>query len=382
MAENKIVSQEVLNLLIDKIQEVINNYCWDLEYFTEEECNSFFDGTQEEVDYYQSLIKDDVVSKNFLHSSKQISEDIANAIIEANGYADSLIRNISTIKLEYVTVLPTTDISENTIYILKNTDSTLKDTLNLYNTTNGWTEIGSFDISMSDYIDKTTYDSDMSLKANLSEVVNNDKIVQSLDSTTNSANTILSTNGLEIELNKKIDKTNIVTEISTTNPNDEKVTSESSIVKCMKGVSKEKTISWAEYQALSEEEKNNGTTYYIPDMPQNGVIPDVPLTDVTFTDTTHFTNDLDSSRFGYRIINEICFVTLLIRCVTPVDSCTVVKLPKPIKQELNSFVCWNPTNSELSMIRVYVLTNGNVVLGGGKEQEVYIANFSYPVVES
>lgn len=31
--------------------------------------------------------------------------------------------------------------------------------------------------------------------------------------------------------------------------------------------SKEKTISWADYQALSEAEKKNGTTYYIPDMP-------------------------------------------------------------------------------------------------------------------
>lgn len=31
--------------------------------------------------------------------------------------------------------------------------------------------------------------------------------------------------------------------------------------------SKGKTISWADYQALTEEEKNNGTTYFIPDMP-------------------------------------------------------------------------------------------------------------------
>lgn len=31
--------------------------------------------------------------------------------------------------------------------------------------------------------------------------------------------------------------------------------------------SKQKTISWVEYQALSEAEKNNGTVYYIPDMP-------------------------------------------------------------------------------------------------------------------
>ena len=34
--------------------------------------------------------------------------------------------------------------------------------------------------------------------------------------------------------------------------------------------SKQKTISWTEYQALSEEEKNNGTLYDIPDMPTGG----------------------------------------------------------------------------------------------------------------
>lgn len=39
--------------------------------------------------------------------------------------------------------------------------------------------------------------------------------------------------------------------------------------------SKEKTISWNDYQALSEEEKNNGTTYFIPDMPGTDNVGDV-----------------------------------------------------------------------------------------------------------
>ena len=33
---------------------------------------------------------------------------------------------------------------------------------------------------------------------------------------------------------------------------------------------KQKTISWAEYQALTEDEKNDGTLYDIPDMPTAG----------------------------------------------------------------------------------------------------------------
>ena len=233
MAE-KVVSQEVLNGLVDKIQEIVNNYCWNLEYFTDEECEKFFDGTQEEIDYYSSLIKDDVVSKNFLHSSKQISEDIAKGILEANDYTNDVLKNISSIKLEYVTNLPTIDISESTIYILKSTDSSAKDTLNLYNTVNGWTEIGSFDININDYVDKTTYESDMLLKANKNETISNDKIVQTLDSTTNSSNTILSTNGLQAELDTKENKSNKVTTIDKNSTNDQYPSAKSVYDSCIK----------------------------------------------------------------------------------------------------------------------------------------------------
>lgn len=230
----KVVSQEVLNELVDKIQEIVNNYCWNLEYFTDEECEKFFDGTQEEIDYYSSLIKDDVVSKNFLHSSKQISEDIAKGILEANDYTNDVIKNISSIKLKYVTNLPSVDISESTIYILKSTDSSVKDTLNLYNAVNGWTEIGSFDININDYVDKTTYESDMLLKANKNEMISNDKIVQTLDSTTNSSNTILSTNGLQAELNTKENKSNKVTIIDNSSTNDQYPSAKSVYDSCIK----------------------------------------------------------------------------------------------------------------------------------------------------
>ena len=179
MSKKDLVSEEVLQELINKLEEIINNYCYNLEYFTPTDIEGFFDGTQQEINYYSSLIKDDVVSKNFLHSSKQIADDIAQSILEANEYTDNLIKNISSIKLKYVTSLPTSDISEQTIYILKASDGTSKDTLNLYNATDGsWTTIGDFNISLDDYYNKTEIDTKMDLKANKTEVVVNDKIVQ------------------------------------------------------------------------------------------------------------------------------------------------------------------------------------------------------------
>ena len=216
MASKDLVNEEVLQELINKIQEIVNNYCWNLEYFTPTDIEGFFDGTQQEINYYSSLIKDDVVSKNFLHSSKQIADDIAQSILEANEYTDSLLKNISSIQLKYVTSLPTSEISENTIYILKASDSSSKDTLNLYNATDGWTSIGEFTIDLTNYIDRTTYDTDMDLKANKTEVVANDKIVQTLDSATNSSDTVLSTSGLQVEMDKKFEKSDILSIIQNT----------------------------------------------------------------------------------------------------------------------------------------------------------------------
>ena len=224
---SKMVSNEVLQELTNKIQEIVNNYCWNLEYFTEDEVQDFFQASSQEITYYNGLINDNIESKNFLWSSKKIAEELAKAIIEASEYTDSLLKNISSIKLKYVTSLPTSDISENTIYILKASDGSSKDTLNLYNATDGWTSIGEFTIDLTNYIDRTTYDTDMDLKANKTEVVANDKIVQTLDSTTNSSDTVLSTSGLQVEMDKKanddevIKKTSLVTSIDSSSTDSE-----------------------------------------------------------------------------------------------------------------------------------------------------------------
>ena len=198
--QKEVVSKEVMQELINKLEEIVNNYCWNLEPFSDENINSFFDGTEEEVTYYKSLIVDSIESTSFLWSSKKIAESIAESIIESSKYTNNLIKNMSSIKLKYVTSLPTSDISENTIYILKASDGTSKDTLNLYNATDGWTSIGEFNISLDDYYNKTEIDTKMDLKANKTEVIANDKIAQNLDVV--SADTILSTTGLKTELDK------------------------------------------------------------------------------------------------------------------------------------------------------------------------------------
>ena len=216
MASKDLVSEEVLQELTNKIQEIVNNYCWNLEHFTDSEVDDFFQASADEVTFYNGLINDKIESQNFLWSSKKIAEELANAIIEANGYTDNMIKNIASIKLKYVTSLPTSDISENTIYILKASDGTSKDTLNLYNATDGWIRIGEFDISLDDYYTKKENDTKMDLKANKTEVVANDKIVQTLDSTTNSSDTVLSTTGLQTEMDKKANSSDLTSHTGNT----------------------------------------------------------------------------------------------------------------------------------------------------------------------
>ena len=57
MSKNDLVSEEVLQELINKLEEIVNNYCYNLEYYTPTDIEGFFDGTQQEIDYYSSLIK-------------------------------------------------------------------------------------------------------------------------------------------------------------------------------------------------------------------------------------------------------------------------------------------------------------------------------------
>ena len=63
---NKQVSSEVLQELINKLEEIVNNYCWNLEHFTDSEVNDFFQASADEVTFYNKLINDKIESQNFL----------------------------------------------------------------------------------------------------------------------------------------------------------------------------------------------------------------------------------------------------------------------------------------------------------------------------
>ena len=355
MSKRDLVSEEVLQELINKLEEIVNNYCYNLEYFTPTDIEGFFDGTQQEIDYYSSLIKDDVVSKNFLHSSKQIADDIAKSILEANEYTDNLVKNIASIKLKYVTSLPTSDISEQTIYILKASDGTSKDTLNLYNATDGWTSIGEFNISLDDYYTKTEIDTKMDLKANKTEVVANDKIVQTLDSATNSSDTVLSTSGLQVEMDKKA--------------NDDEVIKKTSLVTNIDENSTDSEVPSA--KAIYEKTKNMCST---------------SVADKSFDSLTSLSSNYTLKRVNGVVKNGFCMCTLGIRVVNPVPSFEKVASDMPMPYDIYyvpPILNWSDASglNTTSPLHVVLLADGTIRCECGVAGKEYYTTITYPVAE-
>ena len=56
MANKDLVSEEILEELIKKLESIINNYCYNLEYYTDNEVQDFFQADSQEITYYNGLI--------------------------------------------------------------------------------------------------------------------------------------------------------------------------------------------------------------------------------------------------------------------------------------------------------------------------------------
>lgn len=209
----KIITDAILKSAIEKILTEISNYIYIEEPYTNLEIDSMFDASSQEIDYYSSLINDGMISENRLWSAKKISEELTKCILESNTYTDGLLSNLSSIELKYVTSLPIDNISSNTIYILKSSTETEHDTLNLYDGTR-WTEIGKFEFDMSGYATTDVMNTELGKKANNNEVVKVNDILT--DTTGAGNNNVLSASATVTELNKKIDKTGIIDNLTST----------------------------------------------------------------------------------------------------------------------------------------------------------------------
>lgn len=211
---DKIVTDNILEKATEGIIQLIADNIFEFESYNDTEIAELFSLTPEEAQHISDLIADTVISQYKLWSSKKVSDELLSAKNECNDYTDTRLANISSISLKYCTTLPSVGES-NCIYILKSTDSN-PDTLNLYDGT--WITIGSFTIKLDDFYKKSEIDTKLDLKADKTEILAQDDVITdtSLATTTN----VLSATTTIEELDKKVDKTSIVTSISSTSTDD------------------------------------------------------------------------------------------------------------------------------------------------------------------
>ena len=210
---SKLTTDVLLKESIKSILTELVNSTYDWQEYTDSEISDILEISDEQALELSKIINDNVKANNKLWSSNKIDSELQNMIIEANKYSDELIGQISSISLEYVTVLPDTDIKSNVIYILQGTPNTL----NVYNnSTSAFVTVGDLNIDLTNYYTKSEVDAELAKKANADEVLKPDAIVADL--TTTSGSTTLSTAGLQTELDKKANDDKVVkkTDITTT----------------------------------------------------------------------------------------------------------------------------------------------------------------------
>ena len=419
MADEKIITSSVFEQGITEIMQDIANNLYEFEEYTEEEVADLMDLSEEEVAELTRVINDTTVALNKVYSNKKVEDLLSELEVTCNKYADEKIGGLANLHLAYVDSLPSVG-EDNTIYILKST--TGNDTLNLYN--NGWLSIGEFAVSLDNYYDKVEVDALLNDKANANEVVSQSDVVSDMSSV--SSSTLLSTAGLEVELNKKVDKDSIAKVLDDTVTDDEvasaKTVFDSIINKkgecttienmnldtvlkgglyyvtssctnlpydCLGGY-----MSVLYYDKVPNDYVNqtlfswNGKKMYFRCLIggtwsnwvifNSSTVADVPKTDITFTDTTNYS---PVSQCFYRVKNGICYVFVYVKCITPTvtDSIVYSSLPLPLNGTYYTAICGIRNTSFINCI-VNGAT-GHLAFRGGIVNNDCIGNFSYPVAE-
>ena len=173
MADQKVITDELLKLQTEKILQVVADNLYEFEEYDEESIDNMFDATPEKLAYYESLIQDDTVSLNRIFSSKKVSDLIAEGILEANKYTDQA----STRNLTTEIVSSTADVTkENVLYLILSNAST--NTYEQYMLIGGTaTALGSTQVDLSNIYNKSEIDSKLDDKANKSEVLSVDNVI-------------------------------------------------------------------------------------------------------------------------------------------------------------------------------------------------------------
>lgn len=227
MAENNskdLISNEVLQKATQDILQTVSEHLYDYEPYTNEEIAEIFDLDEVTSKSLSKVINDEYVAKNKVFSNEHTMELLSKTLAEANQYTTEQIANSG--KLERKIVTSTSEvINENILYLIL-TDSTNNIYTQYMLIDGNATPLGTTEINLNDYLKTIDFNTKIDEYAKKNTVVLQNDVVGDL--TTLSSNQVLSTQGVSDELDKKVDKTSIVTSIDSSST-DEQVPSAKSV---------------------------------------------------------------------------------------------------------------------------------------------------------
>ena len=427
MADNNkdLISNEVLQKATQDILQAVVEHVYDYEEYSDEFISDLFQLTPEEAKSISEIINDEVVSKYKLWSSQGTTNKINEAKLECQNYSNELIKDLSSISLEWCeTSLPA--IGEvNKIYVLPViSGGKTVNTLNIWNsTTSTYVTIGNLEIDLTTLYTKSEIDTMLADYAKKTEVLSIDNVIT--DTSKATGTNVLSASTSMSELDKKVDKTNIATSINSTST-DETVPGALTVYNAIYnliGLNKDTNVltvkrqpreyeggeinleipttdcdlsgnvvidSYKNYLRFFEEGgKYRGCRIDLSNMKDGSSsnicttnISDVPATDVVFTDSN--VSKLEGFEIcKYCVKNGVCYVTLngLTFNSNYVSGTTFANLPKPVFRQ--DFILTN-AYGDIFLGRLFLEGNGTIHL---YTRTTPVPNsgycsFSYPVAES
>lgn len=216
MATSKTISDVMLKQSVRDIMQTIADNIYEFSSYTDEELADVFDLSDTEAMELQKTINDTIIAKNKVYSNEHTNELLNELEARCNQFTTEQIGKSN--KLEKAVI---TDISkvtdENKLYLLL-TDATTN-TYMQYMLINGIvTSLGSTQVDMSGYVKEDDLTTKLADYAKNNEVLKANSVINDLTIVNN--DTVLSSQGTSDELNKKVDKTSMVTSIDITSTDD------------------------------------------------------------------------------------------------------------------------------------------------------------------
>ena len=304
------------------------------------------------VDLPNTVISDTSIATNTTYSSFKLDKEFDTLEDELKHYTDTAIAGLNKLTKEIINDKALV-VKDNVLYLYKADDDPSNDYMQMMLINGVAVELGSTQVDMDDYYNKTDSDNKFAAKLDLDTLTTSFNDLKTVigDTTQVKNNTLMEdVQELYTGLDVKVDKTDIATTISSTST-DTQVPSAKAVY-------------------------DFGDNF----QPKSKVA-DVPKTNLTSL-TSYYVEETGNCK--YIVKNGVCYVSLSIRCIKPSSTGEkIFKLPPSVIDIKNSSVPFvsNQLNT-LSGLHYIMDNTGVMSVAFGTAGYNYFISFSYPVAES